>query len=52
MGEILHFWPKNDGEKWSRKNIFEIPPCAHHFLLGGIQQLRGPNRVYKRGHFI
>ena len=19
------FWPKNDGEKWSRKNIFEIP---------------------------
>ena len=26
-------WPKNDGEKWSRKNIFEIPPCAYHFLL-------------------
>jgi hypothetical protein len=22
---------KNDGEKWSRKNVFEIPPCAKPF---------------------
>ena len=22
MDEILSFWPKNDGEKWSRKNNF------------------------------
>ena len=22
MGEIYHFWPKNDGEKWSRKILF------------------------------
>jgi hypothetical protein len=25
-----HFWPTNDGEKWSGKKfilIFEIPPC-------------------------
>ena len=28
-----YFWPKNDDEKWSRKNYFEIPPCAGHFLL-------------------
>ena len=28
-----HFWPKNDGEKWSRKNIFEIPPYAHHVIF-------------------
>ena len=28
-----NFWPKNDGEKWSRKNIFEIPPCGSHFLF-------------------
>jgi hypothetical protein len=27
--KFYHFWPKNDGEKWFRKNIFEIPPCAH-----------------------
>ena len=27
----IYFWPKNDGEKWSRKNIFEIPPCAKPF---------------------
>ena len=27
------YWPKNDAEKWSRKNIFEIPPCAHHVIL-------------------
>ena len=24
-----HFWPKNDGEKWSRKIYFEIPPCGN-----------------------
>ena len=28
-----HFWPKNDGEKWSRKNTFEIPTCAHHAIF-------------------
>ena len=33
MGEILDFWPKNDGEKWSRKNIFEIPSCPHHVIF-------------------
>ena len=22
------FWPKNDGEKWSKKIYFEIPPCG------------------------
>ena len=31
--KFYHFWPKNDGEKWSRKNIFEIPPCAKLFFL-------------------
>ena len=30
MGEM--FRPKNDNEKWSRKNYFEIPPCAKPFL--------------------
>jgi hypothetical protein len=29
--KFYHFWPKNDGEKWSRKNIFEISPCTSHF---------------------
>ena len=29
--KFSHFWPKNDVEKWCRKNIFEIPSC--HFLL-------------------
>ena len=28
--KFLHFWPKNDDEKWSRKNIFKNPPCSHH----------------------
>ena len=30
MGEILafQFWPKNDGEKWSRINTFEITPFS------------------------
>ena len=28
-----YIWPENDGEKWSRKNYFEIPTCASHFLL-------------------
>ena len=31
--KFKHFWPKNDGEKWSRINIFEIPPCAHHVIF-------------------
>jgi hypothetical protein len=35
--KIYHFWPKNDGEnfgeKWFTKNIFEIPPCAHHVIF-------------------
>ena len=29
---IYHFWPKNDDEKWHRKNYFEIPPCPKPFL--------------------
>ena len=24
--------PKNDGEKWSTKNMFEISPCGSHYL--------------------
>ena len=31
--KVNHFWPKNDGKKWSRKNIFEIPSCRSPFLL-------------------
>ena len=31
--KFYHFWPKNNDEKWSRKNIFEIPPCAHHVIF-------------------
>ena len=41
MGEILTFWPKNDGEKWSRKNIFEIRPCPSHFPLNEFTSLKG-----------
>ena len=32
MGEILPFLPKNGGEKWPRKNIFEIPPFSSNSL--------------------
>ena len=28
-----NFWPKNDGEKWSRKIYFEIPPCGKIVIL-------------------
>jgi hypothetical protein len=24
---------QNDGGKWSRRNIFEIPPCTHHVIF-------------------
>ena len=41
MGEFQHFWPKNDGEKWSRKNIFEMPPCARNFLLNEFTSQKG-----------
>ena len=28
-----HFWLKYDGEKWSRKNYFEIPRAPSELLL-------------------
>ena len=31
--KFYNFWCKNDGEKLSRKNIFEIPPCTHHVIF-------------------
>ena len=33
-----HFWPKNDGEKWSIKIYFEFPPCGKMviFVILGI----------------
>ena len=34
-----YFWLKYDREKWPWKNIFEIPPCARHFLLGSLHKL-------------
>ena len=39
--KVNHFWPKNDGEKWSRKNIFEIPPCACNFLINEFTSQKG-----------
>ena len=33
VSKMTIFLSKNDGEKWSRKNLFEIPPCGSHFLL-------------------
>ena len=39
--KFYHFWPKNDGEKWSRKFFFEIPPCAYHFLLNEFTSKKG-----------
>ena len=29
--KFYSFWPKNDEEKWSRKNISKIAPCAKAF---------------------
>ena len=31
--KFLHFWPKNDDEKWSQETIFEIPPWGHHVIF-------------------
>ena len=28
LGGGAFFWPKNYGEKWSRKIYFEVPPCG------------------------
>ena len=33
VSKKYNFWPKNDGEKWSRKIYFEIPPCRKPFHL-------------------
>ena len=29
-----NFWPKKDGEKWARKNIFEIPSIVRKAIFG------------------
>ena len=29
----FYFWPKNDGEKWSRKIYFEIPLFETSFFI-------------------
>ena len=36
----LTFWPKNDGEKWSRENIFEIPRCIKPWITALDRYLR------------
>ena len=40
MGKILVFMAY-DGEKWSRKNIFEISPCVYHSLLDEFTSQKG-----------
>ena len=47
-----HFWPKNDGEKWSRKNIFEIPPCTHHFLLNEKEDFDQKNKFSNKNDTV
>ena len=50
-----HFWLKNDGEKWSRKNYFEIPRWPSkipanlpgQFSLSGQQLLWRPSWNFK-----
>ena len=41
MRQKKYFWPKNDDEKWSRKNYFDITPCASHFLFNEITSQKG-----------
>ena len=33
----IQFWPKIDGEKWSRKNSFDIPPCRRLLSLTSLK---------------
>ena len=47
--KCYHFWHKNDGEKWSRKNIFEIPPCACHFLSNEFTSWRFEDPIFIDG---
>ena len=39
--KFQHFWPENEGEKWYRKNIFEIAPCTCNFLLNEFISQKG-----------
>ena len=47
-----NFWPKNDGEKWATKNIFEIPPCAKSIYLKKVRiWVKNTNSVKKITYF-
>ena len=46
--KLTFFWPKNNGAKWSRKNYFEIPPCAKLFFYY-IKMPKIANSVIKMG---
>ena len=41
MNSYPYFWSKKNGEKCSRKNIFEIPPCACRNLKNIFASKRG-----------
>ena len=45
----MYFWTKIDDEKWSRKNIFEIPPCASYFLINGIYKVIDKDGLFAHG---
>ena len=42
-----HFWPKKDGEKWSRKIYFEIPPCGKIVVFITDFVILGTFRMYE-----
>jgi hypothetical protein len=48
--KFYNFWPKNDVEKWSRRNVYEIATCRSHFLLIHILNRREadyPSQYYR-----
>jgi hypothetical protein len=45
--KFYNFWPKNDVEKWSRRNVYEIATCGSHFLLIHILNRREADYPYQ-----
>ena len=50
--KVNHFWLKNNNEKLSRKNIFEISLFASHFLLNEFTSERLPMEEFPKTRVV
>ena len=50
-----NFWPKNDGDKWSRTIYFKIPACGKKVIFITELEILGKNLPFyevRENHFL